>query len=172
MTSSLDPIFKQIVTATAQRLSQLGFKKNGNAFRLISESNVAIIEFQKSRDNTSERLLFTVNVAIVCGLLLDPERLTIQKSHAYDGHLRDRIGTFLPDRQDKWWEINNTTDEDKLSIEVSDLICDMAVPYLLRYVDTSELLALWESGRAPGLTEGARISKLETLKGVLAKGQA
>ncbi len=170
MATSLDQILTKVVFVTAQRLSKFGFKKSGNVFRLISEDNAAIVEFQKSNGNTSERLLFTVNIAIVCGLLLDSERVPIQKSRAIDGHLRRRIGTFLSDRQDKWWEIRDTTGESALSIEVSDVICDKAVPYLLRYVDTSELLALWKSGQAPGLTEGARINKLEELEAILAKG--
>lgn len=167
MKSSPDLAFTKVVAVTAQRLSEFGFKKNGNAFRLISSDNAALIEFQKSRDNTSERLSFTVNLAVVCGLLLDPEGLTVQKSRVIDGHLRNRIGTFLLDRQDKWWEITNATDEDALSIEVSEIICNLVVPYLLRYVKTAELVTLWESGQAPGFTEGARIKKLETLKNLL-----
>lgn len=167
MAASLDLAFSKVVGFTAHRLLQFGFKKSGSVFRLISGDNAALIEFQKSRHNTSQKLSFTVNVAVVCGLLLDPDALTVKKCRAIDGHLRTRIGTFLPDQQGKWWEIIHTTDEDSLSIEIAYIICDMVVPYLLRYIKTSELITLWESGQAPGLTENARIKKLEMLRNML-----
>jgi Domain of unknown function (DUF4304) len=162
-----DLIFKNLLTATGRRLAPYGFKKKGAVFRLISGENAALIAFQRSQNNRRETLSFTVNIAIACGLLFDPDGLTAHTARAYDGHLQTRIGTLLPDRQDLWWDIDSGSDENALIAEVTDLICNRAVPYLLRYVDTYELLALWDSGQAPGLTEGARVKKLEALKNSL-----
>ncbi len=169
MISALNTSLKQVIDETALRLSQFGFKKSGNTLRFISGNSVALVEFQKSTSNTSEKLLFTVNLAVVCGPLLDVESVPLNKAHSIDGHLRVRIGKFLLDQPDKWWRINSATDVDAIVNEVANLICDIAVPYLLRYVNTNELLALWESGQSPGLTEGARINYVASLKDILEK---
>lgn len=164
MATSLDLVFKLVLGKAAARLSEAGFKKDGNTFRRVIEAGAAVIEFQKSQGNTGERLSFTINLSVVCGPLLEPDGVTLQKARAIDGHLRQRIGTLLPDRQDKWWQIDAATDAEALATDVATIIGDLAVPYLLRYVDPHDLMALWETGQAPGLTEGARIRDLRMLK--------
>lgn len=164
MATSLDLILNEVIAQTAARLSADGFKKSGNTFRRVFDSGAALIEFQKSRGNTGDTLSFTINLAVVCGPLLEPDGLTLQKARAINGHLRQRIGVLLPDRQDKWWEIDAATDANALATEVANTIGDIAVPYLLRYVDPHDLMVLWETGQAPGLTEGARVRDLRMLK--------
>lgn len=164
MATSLELILNDVIAQTAARLSEVGFKKSGNTFRRVFDAGTALIEFQKSRGNTKEALSFTINLAVVCGPLLEADGLTLQKARAIDGHLRQRIGILLPDRQDKWWEIDAATDVNALATEVTNTIGDIAVPYLLRYVDPHDLMALWETGQAPGLTEGARVRDLQMLK--------
>jgi hypothetical protein len=44
--------------------------------------------------------------------------------------------------------------------ETSNLIPNEAVPYIERYLDTGELIALSESGISPGLTETQRVKFL------------
>jgi hypothetical protein len=171
MGGSLDSIFNGVVTMTAMRLSEFGFKRSGNTLRRILDESAAIVEFQRSGSNTDEMLSFTVNLAVVYGPLLDHDGVALKKARAIDGHLRQRIGGLLPTRQDKWWEIDAFTDVNSLAIEVSGLVSDVAVPYILQYVDPNELRALWETGQAPGLTEGARVRDLERLKHVLDKDQ-
>lgn len=164
MATSLDLVLNDVIGKTAARLSEVGFKKSGNTFRRVFDAGAALIEFQKSRGNTSEVLSFTINLAVVCSPLLEPDGVTLQKARAIDGHLQERIGDLLPDRQDKWWKIDAATDANALATEVANTIGDIAVPYLLRYVDPHDLMALWETGQAPGLTEGARVRDLQRLK--------
>jgi hypothetical protein len=171
MVSPLDAISIEIIRTSASRISQFGFKKRGNVLRLVSGDNAALVAFQKSRDNTSKRLSFTVNRAVVCGALLYEDEVSLGKATDIDGHLRERLGTFLPGHPDKWWEITDATEKDALVSEVSELICDLAIPYLLHYVETNALSALWESGKSPGLTEGARVNHLSRLKARLGNDQ-
>jgi hypothetical protein len=63
---------------------------------------------------------------------------------------------LLPDPHDKWWEITSTTDVDALVREIADLVLGKGVPYVSRYLDTNELVALWKSGQSPGITETQR----------------
>jgi uncharacterized protein DUF4304 len=170
MAARSDTIFRKMISEVGDRLLPLGFVKSGNLFRLVSSGNAALIAFRRSTSNTEERLAFTIDLAIVCGLLLESGDKGVARARVMDAHLRQRIGTFLPDKRDKWWEINDTTDEHFLVTEISALVCNTAVPYVIRCLETKELLAIWNSGLAPGITEGMRIKYLGKLQNSLAEG--
>jgi hypothetical protein len=160
----LDGVAEIIIAETADRVKELGFVRRGNALRKIGEENIGIIEFQKSVNDSKSKILFTVNLAVVCGALLDAEQSTLAKAKSIDAHLRQRIGMLMPGRPDKWWEVTNATDVDALATEVSDLIRNEGAPYINRYLSMSELVALWESGKSPGLTAVQRSRYLEKIK--------
>jgi hypothetical protein len=126
-------------------------------------SSVAVVEFQKSMDNTAERLRFTINLAIVCDGLR-PSETPLERVHSYEGQLVERIGWLLPNRGDKWWELTAATNVEAIATEVSRLIEEKAIPYLLPYLDIEALIALWESGEGPGLTDFQRLQYLEMAK--------
>jgi Domain of unknown function (DUF4304) len=159
----LEASFRQVVAETASKAAGLGFRRRGTHMRAVSQGNSALIEFQRSRWNSKDQLGFTVNLAVVCGELLTPDEPPMDKTRSFHGHLRMRIGSFLPIRQDKWWEITATTDTHALATEVSELIVREGAPYVLRFLDTKELVALWRSGKAPGLTKFQHNRYLERL---------
>lgn len=161
---ALDDAFDEVVILTASRAKEFGFKRRGMSLKKIRDSNVAIIEFQKSQSNTSETLSFTVNLAVVCGALLDPERLSLEKAKSYDGHFRVRIGALAPSHQNLWWEIKAGTDSKALALEVANLVCGEGIPYIERYLGDGDLVELWESGKSPGLTDGQRLRNLKELR--------
>ena len=159
----LEASFKQAVSETARKVAGLGFRRRGTHMRVVSQGNSALIEFQRSRSNSKDQLRFTVNLAVVCGELLTPDEPPLEKTRSFHGHLRIRIGSFLPIRQDKWWDVTASTDPDALATEVSELIVREGAPYILRFLDTKELIALWRSGKAPGLNEFQHSKYLERL---------
>jgi hypothetical protein len=164
MDQSLDARMNDIVKSVFASIKPFGFKRAGKIARLLVFNNSAILAFQRSRDSTTELIKFTINLAIVSGILYDQEVKPLEKARDIDGHLRQRIGALLPEHPDKWWVIEKTTDLQQIICELSDIVSEKAIPFLLRYVKTEELLALWESGQAPGLTEGARVRLLNELK--------
>ena len=159
----LDEIFNRIVTATADKVKTLGFVRRGALLRVVKDGNAGVIEFQKSSKSSSEVILFTVNLVVICGSLLDPEHGSVEKAKSYDAHLRQRIGMLMAGRPDKWWEIKGNTEAEALSVEVFDLILSEGAPYIMRYLDSDQLAALWKSGKSPGLTETQRVRFLEKL---------
>lgn len=159
----LDEALKRVVSATADKAASLSFTRRGALLRVLSGGNAGVIEFQRSTASTKTRLVFTINLGIVCGRLLDPEQPALDKATSIDAHLRQRIGMLMPGQPDKWWEITETTDAETLAEEVSTLVSSEAVPFVRRYLDTSDLIALWRSGRSPGLTETQRVRNLERL---------
>lgn len=168
--TGLDEIYKELLKVTGESLKPLGFFRRSNAFRLLSDGNCGLIEFQRSISNSSENLKFTVNLGVVCGELLDRGPFGdrgpagIQNARIIDAHLRERIGFLLPNRYDKWWEITIKTDTVSLAQEIVGLLVDKGVPYIKNRLETRALIELWESGKAPGLTEVQRISLLSELK--------
>jgi hypothetical protein len=157
-------MFDQVVKTVAERLRPLGFSRRGTVLRIMGPGTSGLIEFQRSTKSSQDKLLFTVNLGVVCGDLLEASAADLPKSRAADAHVRQRIGMLLPDRPDKWWEIAAHTDADALSREIADLILDKAVPYIRQYLNVDSILELWESGQSPGLTNGQRVNLLAALK--------
>src|SRR5713101_6912488 len=122
MTATLNEIYNCVVDSSVQKIRSLGFVRRGTTFRKVSHGNVAIIEFQRSTKSDRHELLFTINIGIVCGKLIEEEQPPLTRAGSVDAHLRLRIGMLLPERSDKWWQITEETDRDRLLAEVSSLI--------------------------------------------------
>jgi hypothetical protein len=168
----LDEALNKVVNATSDRLKPFGFSRQGPILRMIDQGNCGIVEFQRSRRSSSNRLLFTVNIGVVCGELLDPISHQLRKARIVDAHVRQRIGTFLPARPDKWWAISECTDLNSVTAEVSELILKAAVPYIQRYINTDAIAELWGSEQSPGLTNSQRVNLLAKLRAVRKGGAA
>ena len=165
MTSTVpSEVFGQVVKTVAERLHPLGFLRRGTALRIMGPGACGLIEFQRSTKSSQGKLLFTVNLGIVCGDLLESGPTDLPKAKVTDAHVRLRIGMLLPNCPDKWWEITTSTDSDALAEEVADLVLSKAAPYIHHYLNTDSVVALWESGQSPGLTNGQRINLLAVLK--------
>lgn len=124
----------------------------------ISEGPSSLVEM--SRWLRDEAIVFTINLGIVCGQLLEGDESSLKGVGIVDAHVRQRVGMLLPDRPDKWWTIDPKADTTSLIEEISGLIEREAAPYLDRYLNDDALVALWESGQSPGLTETQRLRYL------------
>jgi hypothetical protein len=162
-----DAKFQSVMMLVGEALLAFGYRKSGAILRKIAGSNAAIIEFQKSRDSSREVVQFTINLAIVCGKLLDPDRASLGKAKAMEGHFRMRIGEALPGNEDLWWNIAADSNAEALAHEISRTLIERAVPLLASFEDTRELLALWKSGSSPGLTDVQRARYISELQAVL-----
>lgn len=156
-------VYDQVMASCAQTLRSVGYARRGSSLRKQLDGNVAVIEFQKSSKSSADAILFTINLGVICGHLIEAENLSPKKVGVIDAHIRQRIGMLLPDRPDKWWTIEQKTDARSLVGEVSRLIKMEAAPYLDRYLDDNAIVALWESGQSPGLTETQRVKYLTKL---------
>lgn len=154
----LEEKFRLVVEAVSTNLKPLGFRKQGQRFRRTIDGNVVVVEFQRSATNDDSLIRFTLNLGVVSGRLFhanDPER-DLKKVSASEAHMRERIGFFLQPPTDHWWALTAGTDAQVLANEVATLVANAAVPHLNEYAADERLLALWRTGRSPGLTEGQR----------------
>ena len=158
-----DGLLDEVVDSIAVRLKPSGFVRRGLVLRTQREGNCGLLEFQRSTKSSRARIVFTVNLGIVCGALLDSSSPALERARIIDAHVRQRIGMLLPGRPDKWWEITQSTDSGLLSKELSELIVRVAVPYIMGLLNTTAIISLWQSGQAPGLTGGQRVRLLSRL---------
>lgn len=158
-------LFDRVIGDSAARIRALGFKRSGRILRLVRDGNAAVVEFQKSTSSPPGELRFTINLAVICGELLDDGRAGISKASSLDGHLVRRIGWLMSHPSDHWWTISCETVIDDLAREVSSLVLETAVPYLTQYLNTNQLMSLWRSGQSPGLTDVQRMRFLGRLSG-------
>ena len=161
--NGLSQAFDQVIQEAAEKDSVLRFRRQGSTHRVIEQDCAGLIEFQKSTTNSADQIRFTINLAVVCRALLNPDQSSLEKARSPEAHLRLRIGMLLPGRPDKWWEIKDGVNVAELAGEVSTLIATEAAPYVTRYLDRGELISLWRSGESPGLTETQRLRYLEQL---------
>jgi hypothetical protein len=162
--SPLDDKFEKLVSAIAAVLKPEGFECRGKVLRALSDDIAKVVEFQKSNESYAQRVLFTVNLGIVCGQLLDPERVKLRNSTSIDAHLRTRLGMLLSTPKDMWWELTPSAEWKAVAHELSQLLVARGLPYLNEYGSVRDLVALWESGKSPGLTATQRAWFLSQLK--------
>jgi hypothetical protein len=156
--------FKDVLSAAWSILKAAGYTKRGASFRNESDGNVRIIDFQRSSESSALAIKFTVNLSVISGELLrkwDPEK-DVAKEGVWGAHLRERIGALTLANEDRWWTVTSVPVAG-IKEEVADLIATLVVPFLQQHARDSDLIALWKTGRSPGLTEGQRIRNLTLL---------
>lgn len=162
----LDILMDRLIGEIAQKVQPQGFVRRKRTLRAAAGGNVALMDFQKSDQSSARRLVFTVNLGVVCGALISVNKSELERVDIVDSHLRTRMGMLLELPSDKWWEIIRTTDLTALRDELLQDIFQTALPYLRKYLDTDALIELWRSGKSPGLTATQRSRFLAALENV------
>jgi hypothetical protein len=161
---------KEIVALVGRVLKSYGFKQRSQVFEAKRGNITLLISLQTSTKNAGQHTRFTVNLGVVCDDLVD-HRIDVEKLHVEHAQLRIRLGRLLDPPGDKWWELTSSTDGAALGGEIASLVVHRGLPYLERFGSYRALIALWESGQSPGLTEGERLEYLAQLKELDAKAQ-
>lgn len=121
----------------APRLRVLGFQGSGQSYTLPDERCYALLGFQKSKANTADKVLFTVNLSVVNkAAWAESERPrtgtrpTANISYG-DPVWWQRIGTFLPGNGDNWWTLADDSDVRSVAQEVLRAIEGAALPAMV-----------------------------------------
>lgn len=162
--TEIENAFRLVLEATSSTLKGSGYTKRGASFRRKYGNNIAIADFQKSSESSADVLRFTINLGIVSAKILekwDPEKDPAKQS-IWDAHLRVRLGELVYGK-DHWWVIASNETGAEVGEEVATLVETEAVPFLDKHHSDLALIALWKSGKSPGLTEGQRDRNLAML---------
>lgn len=156
--------FKNILKRVERTLPAEGVKRVRHTYYIHRESNVGLIELQKSMRSTRDELFFTVNVGAYSARIASFARRSANADHLAisDCHWRERIGFIISENEDKWWSVKSCSDVERVVEEVCSAVTS-AMPPLLKYLEDENLRDLWLNGRSPGLTETARLLYLSVL---------
>jgi len=164
---------KEITKTILEQLDALlepeGFKKKGLTFFQDHGDVVHLIGMQKSLGSTDREIKVTTNLGVWIRALApiragkpDPPRLS-------DAHWRQRIGTLLPERTDKWWSADSPANAKTVSISIVEALSKYGLPALHNLGTTDALIQLWHTGACPGLTAFQRDKYLQQLRNVKAQ---
>lgn len=131
MAKPQDVIKAMVSLLHRDHLKGLGFGKTGSTWTRSLEWP-QVINIQLSQFNSSEEAKFTVNIGVSIPPLRaiwggPPLKSPLKE---YDCDLRARIGSLLPDKHDKWWEVTKTSDATHLAQAVFHDIDQHALPWL------------------------------------------
>lgn len=158
-------IFKELIKEITPLLKQMGFNKKGNSFYLELGKNYGIVNFQKSRDSTMDVNKFTINFGIysdVLGQLLYDYNSSA-KPVVEQCHWAARVGSFMPDSTDYWWNVNTSDNLSSITSTVIEVVKSIVVPEINKRLSDEGLINSWMSDIYAGTTEIGRFKYLTTL---------
>jgi hypothetical protein len=117
------------------------------------------------RGNTREHSLITADIGILSLPLA--MKLSEMPSEYYPKnaennptisacHWNWRIGNLMPERIDTWWDISTAEQTEAAAAEISQAVAQYGLPRAMSIRSTADLVALWESGNCPGLSDFQR----------------
>ncbi|MFC6996397.1 DUF4304 domain-containing protein [Rufibacter roseus] len=132
-------------------LKPLGFKKKGNNFYLQLEELGQAINAQKSRWNTKDDISFTINVGVFLpdywqSMVYNQGKPLPTFPSVYDCYSHKRIGQ-LRNQLDTWYDVDASTDEEKLIVEMKDNLVNYVLPYLNRVKTKEDFFYLFKKER-------------------------
>lgn len=146
--------YKSLIVEISNTLKPFGYKKRGEAFFYDKNHNIGIIDFQKGRSSLAASTLFTINLGVYSNSLHIFDRIGLNsKPTISDCHWKKRIGFLMRQGQDYWWQIDDKSSISTLITEISDLLKEIAIPEIQKYISDESLEKSWMEGLSEGLTE-------------------
>jgi hypothetical protein len=155
---ALDAWKNLVVAPVAVALKRHGFRKKGFVFSAQRPGVLLLVTLQSGTNSAQDSLQITCNLGIWVEQLERNSSPTV-----WESHWRMRIGFYLPEPRDYWWECMSDKSAAIAGKEIASLLETIALPALESLASPQALFALWSSGRSPGLTEMQRVSYLARL---------
>ena len=157
-------IYKRIIlTQLHTLLKPIGFRKKQQCFSAEQGDSALFIQMQSSMKSTKNVLVVTINLGIFSRIIAESVGNT-REPNILDAHWRKRIGSFMPDGSDKWWEVQSSDEADSCGGEITRILTNKALPQMQSLASTDRLKSLWEEGKSPGLTDYQRKQYLQALE--------
>lgn len=142
----MEEIFKELIQYIfVEYLKTLGWRKQGNNFRCVSNDGLGkIINFQKSRRNTSEKMVFYINY----GVYMEPANNIANKAfREYDCQFRARTEYLSGE-----YSIDSRTDVAKLKEQILTAIKE-TMEFMERVCSKEDFVKMLLSGEAQKYTD-------------------
>lgn len=145
--------YEQLLKNIQHTLKEHGYTRKAGIFYKKFKDNWGIIGFQKSRSSSNEfGIKFTINLGIyskAVAELLDPTRIK-SKPTVWDLHWGQRIGLLFPEKNDKWWVIDESTSLEFLEQEIKECLLHKVIPEIDKCINNNHLVDLWVLNHLPG----------------------
>jgi hypothetical protein len=152
---SAQPIFTSAIALGGSGLKQRGFRRSGSKFTRVGVEVASLIEFQRSRSSTSAYLTFVINYGVAVLSLAHAEGVDTAKLWWTQCHWQARV--CGKDGRDAWWPVRRDDDPDELAARLTHVVEQDVLPPLEEKQREADLVALWTTGRSPGLIEARRL---------------
>lgn len=150
---NLVEVYKQLLKNIQHTLKKYGYSRRASIFYKKNEDNWGVIGFQKSWSSSNEfGIKFTINLGVyskAIAELLDPTRIK-PKPVVWDLHWGQRIGLLFPEKNDKWWVIDENTSIELLEHEIQKCLVQKVVPEIDKCIINNHLVDLWVTNQLPG----------------------
>jgi len=158
-------IFKELITSVTPTFRQMGFNKMGNNFYIEAGKNYGIANFQKSRENTKDLVKFTINFGVYSDVLgqMEYDYNNSVKPKVQQCHWEARVGAFMPDSPDYWWEVNISDDLKSVALNVMSVVQNIIMSEINKRLADEGLISCWMNEPFAGTTEIGRFKYLTTL---------
>jgi hypothetical protein len=142
-------MLNEVITPSLQLFN---FSRSGHTFYVSKRGNWGLVNFQKSKWSTSDKLEFTVRLGIASTNLLKFFRpVTSELRPGISAcHWQIALGRLLKPHKD-WWVISANTSFEDISKEVRHYVVDIGLPEMDKYLSDEALRDLWLSGQDPTL---------------------
>ncbi len=146
--------YKQLLKNIQHTLKKHGYSRKAGIFYKKREDHWGIIGFQKSNSSSNEfGIKFTINFGVyskAIAELLDPRRIKLRPT-VWDLHWGQRIGLLFPEKNDKWWVIDEITSMEFLEQEIQECLLHKVIPEIDKCINHYNLIDLWVSNQLPGI---------------------
>lgn len=157
--------YKELFNTMSAFLKNKGYTKKGDTFYFHQYDNWGIIDFQRGRKSIGDSVVFTINLGICSSIIrkLISEIGMNVKPSIEDCHWCKRVGLVMPQKNDYWWQIDNSTIVVDLSDEIVTLFETVILAEIESNIQNVNLEAKWLNGISDGVTEMQRYIYLTTL---------
>ncbi len=164
-----DDAAKSMMKRLRAFLSPYGFRRKGQTLIAQREDVFQLVNLQRSVGSKKDLLIVTLNLGIYSIPLAEKEReagLFVPSMGIWSCHWRKRIGSLMPEHNDKWWRLTCEEDIGRVEAELIHALEHYGLPALARVESTAQFRALWEANRSQGQAGYQGKTYLELLDGV------
>lgn len=147
-------VLSEAARALASHLRPLGYRRSGLRFARQGEEVVSLIELQLKRGGTKDVISFVVNYGVLVPGLTGTGGGNVAPTYT-DCHWGERLAGA--DGTERWWTVRAGDHPQELAAELETELDRQVLTTLQSMQSEAALIALWQTGRSPGLVEAQRL---------------
>ena len=171
-TSTTSQLLARIRRHLWELLKAHGFRQRGDRFCRDQDQVVQLVEIQRSREGTAQRLRIAVNLGVASIHLLEIRgRRNDGRQRVESCHWRRRL-TPTVNGDDHWWTAIDLVSAEQVGDAICESLLSNGLAQLQGVASETLLCEAWERGSGPGLTEAERLVFLSELRQILGPPEA